>query len=181
MEETNQELAEIEGGIRRLKVDFDRFFNGALPAPPEDQRRLVARLLRRARAAPPKAFAERFLLNTLEARFNTLSELFNRRLREQESVGPVRGAQQPRRDLDPQRGVVLGAQMEHEAVTALYNTLYSSTGRRAKTDFESFETYLRKQVNTLRRKTGCQEVRFRITQSNGQPTLKAKPLAPRDQ
>ena len=179
MDDVTQALDEIESGIRRLKVDFDRFFNGALPIPPEDQRRRVARLLRRARSAPPKAFADRFLLNTLEARFNTLSELFNRRLREQELAGPVR-AQRRQPKHDPQQGVILGKQMDAEAVTALYNKLYSSAGRRAKTDFNSFQTYLRKQVDTLRQRTGCHQIRFRVTQSNGQPTLKAKPLGAKD-
>ena len=179
MDEVSQTLAEIESGIRRLKVDFDRFFNGALPIPPEDQRRRLARLLRKVRSAPPKTFAERFMLNTLEARFNTLSELFNRRLREQELAGPVR-AQRPHPKHDPQQGVVLGAQMDAEAVTALYNTLYSSAGRRAKTDFNSFQSYLRKQVDQLRRKTGCEEIRFRVADANGQPTLKAKPISGAD-
>ena len=179
MDETNQALAEIESGIRRLKVDFDRFFNGALPVPPEDQRTRVSALLRRARATPPKTFADRFLLNTLEARFNTLSELFNRRLREQETTGRPRSAGQ-RPKIDASRGVVLGESMDVEAVTALYDKLYTQSGRRAKTDFSSFERYLRKQVDTLRRRTGCEEIRFRVTDANGQPTLKAKPLSAPD-
>ena len=76
--------------------------------------------------------------------------------------------------------MILGKQMDAEAVTALYNKLYSSAGRRAKTDFNSFQTYLRKQVDTLRQRTGCHQIRFRVTQSNGQPTLKAKPLGAKD-
>lgn len=178
MTDVNEALAEIESGIRRLKIDFDRFFNGALPVPPEDQRRELARLLRRARTLPGRTFAERFLLNTLEARFNTLSELFNRRLREQETVGTPR-AQQLQPGHDARRGVVFGARLDPAAVTALYNQLYSSAGRSAKTDFDSFERYLQKQVDTLRKRTGCSEIRFRVTQAAGQPTLKAKPLDPK--
>ena len=179
MEDVNHALAEIDSAIRRLKVDFDRFFNGALPVPPEDQRRRLVRMLRRARTMPTQTFAERFLLSTLEARFNALSELFNRRLREQEASGPAR-AQRPEPEHDPRHGVVLGTDMDPEAVTALYDHLYDSNGRRAKTDFGSFQTYLRRQVDTLRRRTGCREVRFRVTLAGGEPALKAKPLAVED-
>ena len=179
MDEISQTLAEIDGGIRQLKVDFDRFFNGALPVPPEDQRRRLTKLLRRARSMRSKTFADRFMLNTLEARFNTLSELFNRRLREQETTGSAR-PHRPVRELDPSRGVVLGSSMDLEAVTALYNRLYSSAGRRAKTDFDSFQSYLRKQVDTLRQRTGCREIRFRVAQTGGEPKLKAKPLTVQD-
>lgn len=179
MEDVNHALAEIEAGIRRLKVDFDRFFNGALPVPPENQRRRLTRMLRRARTMPTQTFAERFMLSTLEARFNTLSELFNRRLRENETSGPAR-AQRPEPGHDPQQGVVLGADMDPEAVTALYDRLYDSAGRRAKTDFGSFQTYLRRQVDTLRRRTGCREVRFRVTLAGDEPALKAKPLVAKE-
>ena len=175
MADLSESLSEIDSGIRRLKIDFDRFFNGALPIPPEDQRRRVTRLLRRARSAPNKSFADRFLLNTLEARFNTLSELFNRRLREQEVAATPRGQRSPSRP-DPSRGVVLGARLDPDAVDALYRTLYSREGRGAKTDYASFERYLRKQVDALRKKTGCREIRFRVTEAGGVPKLRAKPL-----
>ena len=176
MEDVNEALREIDDEIRRLKVDFDRFFNGALPFPPEERRENLKRLLRRARGARLKTFADRFLLNTLEARFNTLSELFNRRLREMETSGG--GAPRPPRErLDPRSGVVLGRKPDLEAVSALYNQLYSSAGRRAKTDFDSFQSYLRKQIEALHRRTGCEQIRFRVADAKGQPTLKAKPLA----
>ncbi len=179
MDEVNQMLTEIESSIRRLKVDFDRFFNGALPTPPEDQRRRLVSLLRQARSTTNTTFADRFMLNTLEARFNTLSELFNRRLREQETSGAAR-AQHAKPALDLESGVVLGANLDLDAVTALYNRLYSTAGRRAKTDLHSFETYMRKQVDALRRRTGCEEIRFRVAQTDGQPKLKAKPLPVED-
>ena len=176
-QETQQALAEIDAEIRGLKIDFDRFFNGALPVPPEDRREHVKRLLRKARSGRLATFADRFLLNTLEARFNTLNELFNRRLRDMETSAGGANQRPARKRVDPSRGVVLGRNLDTEAVSALYNQLYSSTGRRAKTDFDSFQRYLRKQIEQLRQRTGCEEIRFRVADAQGQPTLKAKPLS----
>ncbi len=166
----------LEGGIRRLKIDFDRFFNGALPLPPEDQRKEVKRMLREARSRRLPTFAERFHLNTLEARFNTLNELFNRRLRELETIGTAPSAKTGAAPVFPAAGLVVGTSPDLSAVTAIYNELYTSGGRQAKTDFDSFHSYLRQQIDTLRKRTGCEQVRFRVTSANGQPTLKAKPI-----
>ena len=161
-------------------MDFDRFFNGALPFPPEEQRNRLRRLLRRARSQRQNTFAERFHLNSLEARFNTLSELFNRRLREQEMGSSAKKAmprEAPRRHED---GVILGRSLDVEAVTTLYNELYNSKGRETKTDFDSFQRFLHKQVADLTRRSGCDRIRFRVSQVKGRPTLKAKPLGVAD-
>ena len=176
MEGANQILGELEKAILELKVDFDRFFNGALPIPPERQQQRLKRLLLRARSERLKTFAERFLLNTLEARFNTLNELYNRRLREREMGGTEVRKIAPGAAAGAADGVVLSTSLDLEGVAALYNKLYSVAGRQAKTDFDSFQKYLRKQVVELTRRTGCDQVRFRVSQAGGQPTLKAKPL-----
>ena len=169
-------LAALERGISRLKIDFDRFFNGALPFPPDELRSEIRRQLREARAHRLATFAERFQLNTLEARFNTLSELFNRKLRELETEGTAPAVRALTTGPNVGDGIVLGGTPDIKAVTALYHELYRSEGRRTKTDFDSFHAYLRKQIESLRKRTGCEQVRFRVSTSNGQPTLKAKPI-----
>jgi hypothetical protein len=169
-------LAALESEIRRLKVDFDRFFNGALPLPPDELRSQIRRQLREIRSHRLATFAERFHLNTLEARFNTLSELFNRKLRELERDGTAPAVRALATGLITSDGVVLDGSPDLKAVSALYNELYRSEGRRTKTDFDSFHAYLRQQIQTLKQRTGCERVRFRVTTTDGQPTLKAKPL-----
>jgi len=176
VENRNGILDALEGGISRLKIDFDRFFNGALPLPPEEQRKRVKRLIREARSHRLPTFADRFHLNTLEARFNTLSELFNRKLRDMETVGTVPSARTEKRPTFPAGGLVVGSSPDLSSVTSLYNELYNTAGRQAKTDFDSFHNYLRQQINALRKRTGCEKVRFRVSSANGKPTLKAKPL-----
>ena len=41
--------------------------------------------------------------------------------------------------------------------------------------FDSFQSYLKKQASQIRKKTGCEQVRFRIASEDGQLKLKAKP------
>ncbi len=167
----------LEQDITRLKIDFERFFNGALPVPPEEFRQAVQHQIRELRARPAPALVHRFRLNTLEARFNTLNELFNRRLREREegaTVGSM-ASHQTRRQFDPYTGIVVSEGAPPEALRALYAELYGDEERGA-TDFQRFQTYLLGQVAKIRERSGCSEVKFRVANEGGKVKLKAKPV-----
>lgn len=176
--EAEEALERIDELIRRLKIDFDRFFNGALPSPPETLRFKAFAEVRKLRSEHHKSAVIRFRINSLEAKLNSLSELFNRRLREVES-GAVQiprrpGAARPPRH-DPYDGVVIDREADPRAVEALYSELYGKQGRSAKTDLESFQGFLQSQAKAIREKTGCDDVVFRVTEKKGKLQLKAKP------
>jgi hypothetical protein len=101
---------------------------------------------------------------------------FNRRLREQEEGGGAReaaGAEETK--IDTSQGIVIAKSPDRKAVQALYDDLYGGPGRDKKTDFDSFQAHLEKQTAEIRSKTGCGQVRFRITSDGGELKLKAKP------
>jgi hypothetical protein len=173
-------LDDIDSGIRRLKVEFDRFFNRAVPIPPEDLRQKVQDDLGRLRNSHLRTSAERFRLKTLEAQYNALNELFNRRIREAElsSNRASRAALDTKKGPDPYSGIVLDGIGNHSKVEALYNELYQSSGRSKQIDFASFEGYLERQIVQLREKTGCSSVKLRIEAEGQELKLKAKPIKP---
>ncbi len=133
--------------------------------------------IRELRSRPAPALVHRFRLNTLEARFNTLNELFNRRLREREEGSTVGSmASHPTRQrFDPYNGIVVGEGAPPEALRALYAELYGDE-ERDKADFNRFQTYLLGQVAKIRERSGCSEVKFRVTNEGGKVKLKAKPV-----
>ena len=165
--------------LEQLQRQFERFFSGALPIPPEDLRTKVQNTFRQLRNATLRSAADQFRMSGLEYRFNTLSELWNRRLRErEEGRHPVphvahHAANEP--VLDPQAGVVVGEDLSPRAVEALYQGLYR-TGAPATVDLESFRSFLGRQLESIRGKTGCESVQFRVASEEGKLKLKAKPL-----
>lgn len=172
-----RELQQLENAIQELRIEFERFFNGAIQVPPEDLKKQIQRRIRRLRNSNLKGAAEQFRLGNLESRFNSFNERFNRRLRDHEEgrgARPAVGQESPQYDL--QRGVVLDEAAESNAVEALYTGLQSRSGRSQRFDLDSFRTYLKRQVSSLRKKTGCQKVQFRLSEENGEVKLKAKPL-----
>lgn len=176
--QVERELNRLASEIQHLRVELTRFFNGATQLPPEDLRTQIQRQIRELRNANLQASADHFRLGSLEARFNSLNELFNRRLRErEEGRGPQRGAASGSAHRhDPREGVVLDASTDSNAVEALYAGLQRKAGQGPQFDLDSFRNYLQKQITTLRKKTGCEQVQFRVSEEDGKMKLKAKPL-----
>jgi hypothetical protein len=175
-------LDQLARDIRQLQIDFERFFNGGLPLPPEEQRTRVQTQLRNLRNISMTSAVDSFRLNDLEARFNSYNELFNRRIRDVEEGrrGPHKVfAFVERQRFDPRGGIVFGSDIDPEAAEALYHGLSAGAGDGPRFDLDSFQTYLRRQTAAIREKTGCTEVQFRVAEEEGKLKLKARPVPSR--
>jgi hypothetical protein len=175
-------LDQLARDIRQLQIDFERFFNGGLPLPPEEQRTRVQAQLRNLRNLTMPSAVDSFRLNDLEARFNSYNELFNRRIRDVEEGrrGPHKViAFVERQRFDPRGGIVFGSTIDPEAAEALYHGLSAGAGDGPRFDLDSFQTYLRRQTEAIRQKTGCEEVQFRVAEEEGKLKLKARPVPSR--
>lgn len=171
-------LDQLGRDIRQLQIDFERFFNGALPVPPEELRVRIQSQIRNLRNLNVTSAVDSFRLGDMEARFNSYNELFNRRLREREEgrhhAARAAAPEQPR--YDPMAGIVFGSRIDPQAAEALYQGL-ARHGEGPKFDLDSFQSYLARQAAALREKTGCSEVQFRLAMEEGRLKLKARPLA----
>jgi hypothetical protein len=173
----DQRIDRLETAISTMRVEFEKFFSGARDVPPEELRDEIRGEIRALRHAKLRAAADNFRLAQMEARFNSFSELFNRRLRRVEE-GRWPSAPPPRaRDLDPARGVVVDGELDPRVVEGLYAGLTSGSGRGPKFDLDTFRGYLEQQMETIRARTGRSRVRFRVENDGGRLKLKAKPLA----
>jgi hypothetical protein len=174
-------LDQLGRDIQQLRVDFERFFNGALPFPPEELRGRVQAQIRQLRGMSNLATAvDNFRLSDMEARFNSYNELFNRRLRDTEEgrhAAARPAVPPPPRLHDPAQGIVFGDRIDPQAAEALYQGLAASRGDGPRFDLDSFQTYLARQVTAIREKTGCAQVQFRLAAEDGKIKLKARPVA----
>jgi len=184
----SEAIDRLAGEIRQLRVDFERFFSGALALPPDELRRRVQADLRQLRNVNAMTAVERFRLSDLEARHNSYDELFSRRLRDREE-GRRRAGQTavaapqspPPARYDPGAGIVIGPEPDPRAVAALYDGLTTvggagGSGEGPRFDLASFGSYLQRQAAAIRDKTGCAEVQFRLAAEDGKLKLKARPV-----
>ncbi len=168
------ELDRLEQDLNNLRIDFERFFSGDLDVPPEQFRESIRGQIA-SLASATKSPVDTFRLTALEARFHSWSELFNRRLRNRElQHGTTR---RPHRATapDPSRGIVLGERIDAAGVAPLYRKLYQDQKQGAM-DIDAFASYLARQQQLIRDRTGCDQVSFRIVEENGKKKLKAKPV-----
>ena len=202
----DDELESLNVRIRKLRVQFDLFFSGALPKPPLEARDLLEKEVKRIGTSREMKLAQRFLYNTLLNRWNTFAEFWNRKLQEREEgvrTPPVarrraaaQGGALPAPRTSPQagaarRGAVAGKKLVaqaaiHDAVDASGEDLkafYKSflearqeTGSGPAPTYEKFCQEIEKQVRTIREKTSCEKVDFRIYMEENKVSLKAKPV-----
>ena len=77
----DQQLNKLEDDIRKLKIDFDIYFNGSTKRPPLEARARLESQIKRMSDNRQLTFAQRYQLNTLVARFTSYRELWRRALR----------------------------------------------------------------------------------------------------
>ncbi len=81
-ENADEEIDRLEESIRRLKIDFDIFFNGGSKTPPHAARASLEARLSRLNGNRTLTFSNRYKLNTMMSRYNSYRHLWRRKLRE---------------------------------------------------------------------------------------------------
>ena len=79
--EIDQSLARMEDDIRKLKIEFDIFFNGSTKRPPLEARARLESYIKRIADNRNLTFAQRYHFNMLASRFTAYRELWRRMLK----------------------------------------------------------------------------------------------------
>ena len=79
--QTDQQIRRIEDDIRKLKIDFDIYFNNGAKRPPLEARARLESAIKRISDDRNLTYAQRYHFNTLVARFTSYRELWRRILK----------------------------------------------------------------------------------------------------
>ena len=79
-----EELKNMDEGLRRLKIEYHIFFNGGRKKPPEDLKLRVERLAKQLSERSDMTPTQRFRYTTLVTRYHTYRNLWRRTLQERE-------------------------------------------------------------------------------------------------
>lgn len=186
--EVERDLQRLAAELKRLEAEYNMFFSGRLPKPPWETRSRVEALIRQYDRAQIRNHSERFRFGTLQARFSTFVDLWDRgmRAREEGRPGPF---SQPRGDKgrskdEPNEGdrILYVAAFrdpveEMEKLTDLYESI--AEARRQVGDdpvpFHKFAELVKGQVARLRL-GGSPEVAFRVAVKDGKVSFTARAL-----
>ena len=182
-----RDLQQLEVDLKRLEAEYNMFFAGRLPRPPWETRGRVDALVKRIDRMRLENYGERFRFNTLQSRFATFVDLWDRGLRAREEGRPGPFAQQRTASGKSKRAAVADRIL---AVTTFrdplaemdkLHDLYESVAEARKEigqdaiPFHKFAELIRTQVGQLREK-GSAEVAFRVALKDGKVAFTARAL-----
>ena len=180
----DEQLKRLEEDIRRLKIEFDIYFNGAAKRPPYDTKSRVETMLKRLGDDRTLSFAQRYLFNSLTARFTSFRELWRRTMQgREEGRDAAQAARAQARDEashreDSQSFVCDDAHKDVPTVKQLYDALLEAKMKCGEPtedlSFPRFHHLIATKTDTLKERTGCDRVRFSIDVEGGRVSFKAK-------
>ena len=181
-----QNLNRLEAELKRLEAEYNMFFAGRLARPPWETRDRVTALVKHIDRSRISNTGERFRFQTIQSRFSTFVDLWDRglRAREEGRPGPF-GHSQPRKESKakgPADRILYVASFrdpvrEIDKLTDLYESL-AEARREVGQDpvaFHRFADLVRAQVAKLRQ-TGSSEVAFRVAVKDGKVAFTARAL-----
>jgi hypothetical protein len=182
--EIERGLTQLESELKRLEAEYNMFFSGRLPKPPWETRSRVEALVQKYDRAYIPNTGDRFRFTTLQSRFATFVDLWDRgmRAREEGRSGPFpqKRAEPPAPKVPDDRIVRVEAfrdpSKEIDKLTVLYESL--SEARRevgeAPVPFSKFADLVKGQVQKLG--ADGAEVAFRVAVKDGKVSLTARTM-----
>ena len=180
----DEQLTRLEDDIRRLRIEFDIFFNGGAKRPPYDTKGRVETLLKRLGDDRTLTFAQRYRYNSLAARYNAFRDLWRRTMQGREegrdAVSAARASAKTEtvRDVEPVSFVCLDVHKEVGVVQELYNSLIDAKVKCGEPidglSFPKFHRLVAAKSDGLKERHGCDRVTFSVAVENGHVSFRAK-------
>ena len=182
----DHDLQRLETELKRLEVEYNMFFAGRLPKPPWDTRGRVEALVKQYDRAHIVNTGDRFRFLTLQSRFATFIDLWDRGLRAREEGRPgpfakLRGPKEPEKKGPEDRILHVSSfrdpVREIDKLTELYESLAEARREvgEAAPPFHKFADLVKNQVKKLRQ-AGTPEVAFRVAVKDGKVSFTARAL-----
>lgn len=181
----DEQLTRLEDDIRRVRIEFDIFFNGGAKRAPYDTKGRVETLLKRLGDDRTLTYAQRYRYNSLAARYNAFRDLWRRTMQGREEgrdhMSAARAQVKSETNTHPIESVsfvCLDAHRELEVVKNLFTSLIEAKRHCGEPtenlSFPKFHRLIASKADALREQRGCQRVRFSVTVESGHVSFKAR-------
>ena len=184
--EVQKDLLTLAAGLKQLEAEYNMFFSGRLPRPPWETRNRVAALVKKWDRGYIQAAVDRFQFDTLQRRYQTFVDLWDRGLRSREEgrAGPfaLPPAKEIKKEKAPDQKIVhvtsfQDPMREMDKLHTLYDSLMDAR-REAGDDvvpFHRFAALVKDQVTKVK-SSGAPEVAFRVAMIDGKVNFTVRGL-----
>ena len=185
--EIERGLQQLEVDLKRLEAEYNMYFSGRLPKPPWETRSRVEALVKQYDRAYIQNYGDRFRFMTLQSRYATFIDLWDRGLRAREEGRPGPFAQkrptpkapEPKK---PEDRILYVAAFrdplrEMDKLHDLYESLAEARREVGEDNvpFHKFAELVKGQVKKLK-SSGTPEVAFRVAVKDGKVNFTARAL-----
>jgi hypothetical protein len=180
----DEQLSRLEDDIRRLKIEFDIFFNGASKRPPYDTKARVETLIKRVGDDRTLTFAQRYRYSALTARYNSFRDLWRRTMQGREegrdpaSTARANAKQEAAENFTRTTFECGDAGREVEVVKNLYGALIEAKKLCGEStedfSFPRFHRLIASHADALKERLGCDRVCFSVDVEGGHVSFKAR-------
>ncbi len=180
----DEQLTRLEDDIRRVKIEFDIFFNGGSKRPPYDTKGRVETMLKRLGDDRSLSYAQRYRYSSLASRYNLFRDLWRRTMQgREEGRSPMVTArasakEQAVADFKKTSFVCEDAHKDVELVKNVYQALMDAKkvcGEPVEDfSFPRFHRLIASQADSLKQRLGCERISFSIDVEGGHVSFKAK-------
>lgn len=196
IEELEEDLRVFETKLLILRTEYNQFFSGNRKKPPIFTEIDIRKLIRKHAGDKQMRGTHRFKFYNLIARFNTMREFWQRRIRMAEDGLQIgtrahleQGDNSPFRHLGLAKSssvvdkagqrVIRDPKRQQGDIRVLYlnyiKAIRSNLGDEVSVPFDKFKRQLMDTLESIRTRKNCEAVRFRVDVTNGKVSLKAKP------
>jgi hypothetical protein len=191
----DEEMSLLESHLRRLKIEYEIYFNSPQKRPPSDLEWKVLALLRKFSDGGGRLnFSQRFRYNELAQRYAVYSDLWRKkaRIREegyrrpQDALLSVQGVRPEEHQAahkiygvqaHDEPFVVTDVKSERDKVEKLFVALSDAkkkAGEKVSGSLDSFSSFVQKKTQQIRKQYGCEQVEYFVDLADGKVKLTAR-------
>ena len=178
-----EQLAHLEEDLRRLKIEFDIYFNGGSRRPPYDTKMRVEAHIKRMGDDRTLTFAQRYHYNSLATRYASFRDMWRRTMQGREEgrdpAAVARASARTETAADFERSTFVCADAQHDVSTIknLYDSLIDAKGKCGEStqglSFSQFHRLIAERTITLKERLGSERVLFSVDVEDGHVSFKA--------
>jgi putative ribosome biogenesis GTPase RsgA len=178
----DEEFNKLDDDLRRLKIEYEVYFNGGSPRPPHDTLYRVENTIKRYSSDQSKLnFSQRFRFTSLSQKYAVNSNLWRRKLQEREEGRSLTGTLKRPAELTVDDGTVRvicsDPDAEEEKVTRLLEAMKAAKLKVGDSvsglDAAAFHKFIREKTRQIKETLGCDKVQFSVSVEDGKVKFKA--------
>jgi hypothetical protein len=200
----DEELNLLDQQLRRLKIEYEIFFNNPAKRPPTDVEWKVLSLIRKFSDGNRMSFPQRYRYNEMAQRYAVQADLWRKKMRireegyrrPQDAILSVQGVR-PTEEHESKHPTPYGLSHhngeasenrpftvqcsdtsgERDKVESLYKALSDAkkkSGEKVSGSLDSFAAFVKKKTAEIRKEQKCDTVVYSVEVQDGQVKLKAK-------